>query len=309
MNNCRLLENRHPAPVDGPGGLFHSLAFHQLHSQGDGRFFEWADGEQVLASVHFTPTQDGCWRSPARGTFAGYAVTPGLALESLAAFHDAVEQRLVALGARRIEILPAPMAHDPAAFSNQVYLLRARGFTINRCDLNQSLDVDDRPLAQRMSYGNRKRLGKCEREGLHCEVVGIDTLPEVYDTIACNRSARGHTMSMTLAQLQTMAEALPERLVLFACRDATQTVAAAVCLRLDAQTLYVFYWGDRPGHATLSPVVSVADTIYSYCQAAGVRRLDVGTSTVDAEPNHGLLQFKRGLGFTESLKLSLEKTL
>lgn len=32
-------------------------------------------------------------------------------------------------------------------------------------------------------------------------------------------------------------------------------------------------------------------------------------STVGAEPNPGLIQFKRGLAFTESLKLRLTKSL
>lgn len=259
--------------------------------------------------MHFTPTQDGCWRSPARGTFAGYAVAPGLALASLASFHDAVEQRLWALGARHIEILPAPMAHDPAALSNQVYLLHSRGFTVSQCDLNQSLEIDERPLSQRMSYGNRKRLAKCGREGLQCAALGLDALPEVYDTISANRSAKGHAMSMTLAQLQAMAQTFPNNLLLFACRDASaQMVAAAVCLRLDAETLYVFYWGDRPGHATLSPVVALAEAVHARATVLGMKRVDVGTSTMDADANHGLLQFKRGLGFTESLKLRMEKT-
>lgn len=308
MSDARLLENRFLAPEGALGGLFHTPAFHRLHAQGQGSYFEWADGDQVRATIHFTPDAEGGWRSPARGTFAGYAFEPTLTLQELEAFHDAVEARLRERGARRVEILLAPMAHDPAAFSLQFYLLRTRGFRVARCDLNQSLAVDARPLAERMSYGNRKRLAKCEREGLRCTQVGAEALPEVYDTIASNRAAKGHAMSMSLAQLQTMAETFPDRLVLFACRAAGQTVAAAICLRLDAQRLYVFYWGDRPGHATLSPVVAVAEAVYAHAQQAGLACLDVGTSTLDSEANHGLLAFKRGLGFTESLKLSMEKS-
>ncbi|HZF79600.1 MAG TPA: GNAT family N-acetyltransferase [Rubrivivax sp.] len=292
-----------------PGCLFQSPAFFRLHAVQHGVFFEWVQDGRVLACIHFTPGEAGLWRSPARGTFAGYAWVDELRPEDLFAFHDAVMARLLALGARRVEILPAPMAHDPDRFSQQLYLLRSRGFDITQCDLNQSLEVDGRALAERMSYGNVKRLRKCEREGLVTSALPLSDLPEVHATLSANRASKGHAMSMSLAALQDMASALPDALQLFGCRAMGEMAAAAVCVRLSAEVMYVFCWGDRPGYGSLSPVVPVAQAIYAHCQATGVRQLDVGTSTVDREPNFGLLQFKRGLGFGSSLKLRLARDL
>jgi hypothetical protein len=311
MAEYRLLENVFARCNVGTslGGLFHSPAFFKMHAAGSGTFFEWEQDGKVVASIHFTAVEQGLWRSPARGTYAGFACAPGLRLESMLAFHDAVQARLATLGATRIEILSAPMAHDPVAFSNQIYLLRMRGFEITQCDLNHSLQVDARDLGERMSYGNLKRLRKCEREGLVAEELPLSALAKVYDTVAANRASNGHVMSMTLAQLQAMADCFPEAMVLFGSSGGDQLAAAALCFRLDADVLYVFYWGDRPGYASLSPVVSVADAIYRYCQRQGLRMLDVGTSTVGSEPNHGLIQFKRGLGFTESLKVRMTRTI
>lgn len=311
MAEYRLLENTFAGDsADRPlGGLFHTPAFFNLHSAGTGTFFEWEQNGKVVASVHFTPGADGLWRSPARGTFAGFACAPGLRLESLSAFEATVQARLIALGAARIEILPAPMAHDPVAFSNQLYLLRARGFELARCDLNHSLPIDARSLVERMSYGNVKRLRKCEREGLICEQLPLSALVTVYETLEANRAGNGHAMSMTLAQLQTMADTFPEAMLLFGTRDGDRLAAAGLCLNLGMGVLYVFYWGDRPGYASLSPVVGVADAIYRLGQQQGLRLLDVGTSTVDREPNHGLIEFKRGLGFDESLKVCLTRAV
>ena len=311
MAEPRLLINADPAPDSGERGcsLFQSRAFFELHAAGRGVFFEWAQGQRVVASIHLTQMADGLWRSPARGTYAGFAVEPGLSQEELGAFHDAVLQNLIDRGARQIEILPAPMAHDPVAFANQVYLLRSRGYAMSQCDLNHSMVVTEQSLADRMTYGNLKRLRKCEREGLHAERLPLHDLEAVYEVIAANRLAKGHAMSMSLPQLQTMAERFPEAIALFGSRDGLRLAAAAVCLRLGNGILYVFYWGDQPGYATLSPVVGIADAVYRHCQQEGLQLLDVGTSTVDVEPHHGLIQFKRGLGFTESLKLRLLKTL
>lgn len=311
MAEQRLLISADPT-CDSSGlarSLFQRRAFFELHADDSGVFFEWAHGQRVVASIHFTPLPDGLWRSPARGTFAGYVFEPSVSQQDLGAFHDAVLQSLVDRGARHIEVLPAPMAHDPVAFTNQVYLLRSRGYAISQCDLNHSLGVTDQSLAERMTYGNQKRLRKCEREGLRAEQLSLQDLGAVYEVIEANRLTKGHAMSMSLPQLQTMAAKFPDAIVLFGSRDGPRLAAAALCLRLGNGILYVFYWGDQPGYAALSPVVGIADAVYRHCQQEGLRLLDVGTSTVDRDPHHGLIQFKRGLGFTESLKLRLHKAI
>lgn len=308
MAEARLLENVFRDP--SLGALFQQPAFFELHADGRGVYFEWEQDGQVLASVHFTAMGEGCWRSPARGTYAGFAMRPGLRYDALLAFHDAVLERLAALGATRLELLPAPMAHDGAAFANQVHLLQARGWAISQCDLNHSLAVDERPLEARMTYGNVKRLRKCRREGVSAMPLPPGALPEVYDVIAANRLSKGYGVSMTLEALQAMQARFPGVMRLFGSRMPDgELAAAAVCLRLTPGILYVFYWGDRPGFAQLSPVVSVADAIHAHCQEEGIKLLDAGTSTVGTQANMGLIQFKRGLGFTESLKLRFSRSL
>ena len=307
MADYRLLENAFAG--DGLGSLFESPDFFDLHSGGQGQYFEWERAGRVVAAVHFTPVGDGVWRSPARGTFSGFVAGTQLPIEGLFDFHDRVLRRLQELGARRVEVLPAPMAHDPTAFAVQTYLLRSREYETMQCDLNYSLQVSPAPLSERMSYGNLKRLRKGEREGIVVRQLPIAELPQVYATLEANRTGKGHAMSMSLAQLQVMAERFPRSLVLFGSSLNETQIAAALCLRLTEDVLYVFYWGDRPGYASLSPIVGVADAIYQYCQTENMRILDVGTSTIDRDPNFGLIRFKQGLGFSESLKVRMVRSL
>lgn len=290
-----------------PGALFHRPEFFELHRGDSGCFFTWVGAGAVRAAVHFTDVGDGVWRSPARGTFAGLAWAGDLGPTELSAFAAAVEQQLVERGARRLEVLPPPMAHDPERFALATYVLHAQGWTVSTCDLNSSLLVDGRPLEERMSRGNAKRLRKCRREGLVAERLPQEALPQVHATLAANRAANDRVLSMDLAQLEQMRAALPEAMVLFGCRDGDVLAAAALCLRLDEQVLYVFYWGHLPSHGALSPVVLLADEIHRYCQREGFRLLDLGTSTTGAVPDPGLLRFKRGLGCTESLKVRMRK--
>lgn len=292
-----------------PDSYFHLPAYHRLHrGEQPSAYFEWAAGGEVSAAVHFTDMGQGLWRSPARGTFSGPLADPGLSLADLQAFLEQVDAELQDLGASSAEVLLPPEAHDPAAFARSVYLLGRLGYEVSSCDLNYSLAIDDRPFAERMSYGNRKRLNKCAREGLVAEQLPLSRMTQVYETLAANRASKGYSMSMTAEQVAELAGMFPDRVVLFGVPHDDVLAAAALCLKLSSRILYVFYWGDRLGYSTASPVVALADRIYSYCGEHGIDLLDIGTATVDREPNHGLVQFKRGLGFSESLKLRMTKT-
>lgn len=308
MSDYTLLENAFIG--SNRDELFQQPAFFRLHAESGGAYFELCRKDRAAALIHFTPV-DGkdTWRSPARGTFAGLSFEADLKSRELFAFFEGVESALRAKGAKNLEVLPAPQAHNATLFAQQVYLLRLFGFEIVQCDLNQSLDIDSRSLSERMSYGNLKRLRKCNREGLVARQLPQSDLSQVYETLAINRASKGISMSMTLAQLQLMVETLPKNVILFGCSDGDHLAAAALCLRVSPAVLYVFYWGDRPDYASQSPVVAVADAIYHYGREQGYKILDVGTSTIDRMPNFGLLEFKRGLGFSESLKVRMRKML
>jgi hypothetical protein len=174
-------------------------------------------------------------------------------------------------------------------------------------ELNYDMAVDSRPLLERMGSGNAKRLRKCVREGLVAQPVPLVEYLNVYRVIEDNRRRRGFPMTMSAEQLGDMARAFPDRLHLFsviAPGTTSSMCAAAVTVALTESILYVLYWGDAAGMETYSPIALLASSIYEFCQARGFTRLDVGTSTVAGVPNHGLIQFKRNLGFVESLKLS-----
>ena len=128
---------------------------------------------------------------PRAGHLWRLRVAPELRLDALLAFHDAVHARLTELGARRVEVLPAPMAHDPSPFPTSATCCARGGYETTHCDLDHSLDLDTRPLGERMTYGNLKRLRKCEREGMVGAPLTIDALPEVFDTLAANRASKG----------------------------------------------------------------------------------------------------------------------
>lgn len=289
--------------------LFHSWEYFNLHRKNNGHFYEWSKKGTVVGHVHFTEIQAGIWRSPARGTFSGFHFANNLKLEDQFQFYDEVENALKTEGAKELEILLPPMSHSTMEFSNQIYLLHSKGFEISRCDLNYSLNIDERDFFSHISYGNQKRLRKSAAERLKASQLDHSFLPQVYETLAINREGKGNTLSMTLEQLQEMVTTFPDKFQLFGVWDNSILAAASICIRISPDILYVFYWGDIPGYSNTSPVVTIAENIYNYCHDNKIKLMDIGTSTINEVANFGLINFKKGLGFNESLKVCMIKNL
>jgi len=289
--------------------LFNTEAFFRLHADGRGHYFQWLVDQHACITAHFTEVTPGVFRSPARGTFGALSHIPGVTLDDLQSFVSEISAYLQTCGGKVIEVLLPPLQHDPAGVSVQYFLFRADGFAESSVDLNHAQCVDAQPFADKINYANRKRLNKCRREGFEVSAVVAERLSDVYATIAENRASRGYPMTMGEEPLRQMQELFPDAVQLYACEHQGQIAAAAICLQLSPDVLYVFYWGDRPGYSQYSPVVPIAEYLYQSCQTRGIGLLDVGTSTLDVRPNFGLIHFKRALGFSESLKFRLEKRL
>lgn len=294
------------------GAIFQHKSFLDLHKKTDEFFyFEYLKLDEVIASIYFCKMSNGKWRSPLRGTFSGLYAGVDVRLQELLDFMGHVEDFMRQNGADCLEILVPPLAHQSSLNSRQIYLLHSLNYQFSQCDLNYTLDVSSNPFDAHLSIGNKKRLKKCYKNNLLATQLPNSKLAEVYKVINENRVSKGYQVSMTLAQLEKMIDSFEQETCLFGVEDLTENkfIASAICFRIYPSVLYVFYWGDLPGYSTLSPVVLLAESIYKFCQFNNIATLDVGTSTEDKQPNHGLINFKRALGFEESLKFRMTKNL
>lgn len=261
---------------------------------------------KVYATLAIHESGPGTWISPRRGTFGGLSLNEPLDFPLAEQFIGILVCMLRAEGAASICIRCAPARHDLALFTVVTNTLLRQDFTIACQEMNYDLTIDERPYMERIDYGNAKRIRKALREGFVAQQVGPEACPAIHQLIEKNRARLGVAVSMSLPQLQEMVQLFPGRMHFFAVhRDASLSalVAAAVCVALTDKILYVLYWGDAADVSTYSPIALLASTIYGFCQAHGFAVMDAGISTLKGQPNAGLIQFKRNLGFTESLKL------
>jgi len=299
----------HFLPADG-NHIFNEVDYFKLYSGSSNDVYAQlvrTAENRVCATISFYESGNKVFVSPKRGTFGGLGLNCPLDAQTVERFLVVLFDHLKALGAHEIDVKGAPFSHDLALSSLVSNILLRRGGVITSHEINQDMRIDARPFSQRIGYGNDKRIRKCLREGFIAEQVDVSGLEDAYNVIRDNRIRRGYPVSMTAEQLGTMVETFPGRLHFFAVypdSKRSRIVAAAICIAVSHSVLYVFYWGDAADMSSYSPIALLASRIYEFCQQQEFQLLDVGTSTLAGEPNHGLINFKRNLGFSESLKLS-----
>jgi len=284
--------------------IFCRAAFARLHPAATDFSLQLVDDAagEAVAACRFARDEGGVWRSPLRGSFGGLGLTEAGVGGGTALLAEA-ERRLS--GEARVVL--APLAYSPEAGPRELNLFLGRGWSVARHELTQAIPIGAAEFAAVVRKEKRRKLNLCRREGVAARRLAAHELQAAYGVMAEGRIKRGLPLSMAWPDLARMCAALPEDVLGFGAERDGRLIAAAICIRVDARVLYAFYYGDRPGHDALNPVLPVLDAAYEHWRAAGGALLDLGASTLDGVPNDSLLAFKRSLGAELSVKFWLAK--
>jgi hypothetical protein len=291
--------------------FFDRKYFDLIVEKNNGFYLQWlSDNQKPLITTYFINEGNGVFSSPSRGTFGGFGIANHrCSILDIAEFVSESDTLLREKGAKNIKIKLPPISHDPSSISVTMLQLLNLGYRVSGAELNYSMDVNNINFDQRVEYGNKKRINKCVKFGIEASMVGLDLYSEVYNVIKINRESKGYPVTLSYLELKKFIDKIPEKFVFFKAENSGVIVASAICIRISDDILYVFYWGDIPGYQEYSPVVLIAKEIYKYCQENYIKIIDIGTSSVNGIVNLGLSNFKKRLGFVESLKFNLEKNV
>ena len=298
------------------GSLFNRSMFFHLHCVVQSRhdmyliLLERRKGT-VQAMFWCSDIGNGHYRSPKRGSFGGIEVLSPLSFEAREGFVDAIVDIVKGRGGRCLEIILPPLSYTPASTSLTVNVLLRSGFVLSGHELNYSMSIDpDVGFRSLVDAKNRNKMNKCMKSSFLCRTLSsLEELEEAYRVIEINRAKKNIPMTMPWAALLEMHESIPDSVCCFGCYSDGKMVASSICVRISAEILYVFYWGEIDGVESFSPLSYLAEHIYNFCVENSYRNLDAGTASIEGIPNVGLASYKKKLGFGESLKLTLLKTI
>jgi len=291
--------------------IFNTYRYFELHKIPNASYIALlnTDTNAIIGVCHFTELENKVFISPFRGTFAGPELLEDN-FEALQAFLALLEEALKQRGARQIAFTAAPFQYN-TLFSEQLErAATGAGYAITKNDPSYIIEVNDAEFAEGINRNHHRNLKKCTSAGfIFKQVFTNHEMRQVYDVIAANRRRKGYDISMTWEQIMQMQSLFADGIYFFGALHNKTIIAAAICIRINADALYVFYWGDIPGYEHYSPVTFVAEGIYKFARQNHFKWLDAGSASLNGQPIGGLIHFKEGLGFVASRKLTYAKTL
>ena len=283
---------------------------HRLTQSPDGwHSFYWVDEKRkVVTAFWHLHVDEECAFSPFRATFSGPQFTSKVSLRQLVSFITCVHDQLTNLGVKKFLVTLPPQGYDNYSFVLAYQAFVDAGFVPIKSEAVAIIPVGDMAFENLIHSSEKKKINKCKKRGYTFKKVFFSEFERLYSFIEECRAERGHQLSLPMKELEAIIKKQPNSFSYFCVQDNTKYVAAAICIHINDEILYVFYGGHLKEYDKVSPAVYLYKGIYEVCQLQNIRMIDFGTSPKNGATNYDLLDFKTYLGSELSLKVTFSKS-
>jgi len=265
------------------------------------------EDKKAAASIHFH-LQNLTASSPFKAPFGSVEFSEKLAIKDLYEFLKQTEQSLSSKGIRKIHIKNPPESYRPSSSVLEVLLLNLK-YRILQAEISTAIVVDGTEYDLKIEAWEVRKLNQVKKAKLRFQEIPISEIEAVYGFVLACRHERQQSLSMALEELMKVVAVYPGRIILFGVYQDQALAAASISIRVSNRIVYNFYSAHPRKFDFLSPVVMLMQGIYEWSQEHGVELIDLGTSSLEDQPNFDLLDFKLRLSGRPSSKLTFEKDL
>ena len=281
------------------GTIFHTLKFLSYHPAGRFEFMHLgARDERELVAVlpGGRAAADGLevFKSPLGASFGGFVFsTPDLRrmIETARAMH----RHLADAGFGAVEMMLPPSCYYSLGDENIRYMMTAAGYELYARDATSviPLEMFDGHSIQGVLARNIRKAG---RSGVEVEPAGGGDLEAFYGVLAKNLAAKGIEPTHSLEEVEYLAGAFPDRVVVFAARAGGEVVGGCLVMVCNDRVGLAFYICDDPDRRPLTVAETALYRAALWLKDRGVSFFDLGTVSRGADINWGLVQFKSKFG-------------
>lgn len=273
-----------------PSTVFGSAAFNMLNSHKAERV-EFLAGLDAAGSAEMgmvAGLRDGIWRAPFSAPMSALSWRRDLRLATVADFMTRVKEKLC----------DAPLRLTlPPEFIAPEMLSKIAGTAINMAskvivEYNYHYNLSRMSDFEGHLHRNaRKNYHRALKEDFIFEKTDTS---RAYTVIAANRCSKGYNLAMSLTDVEATATVID--IDAFILRHGDTDVAAAIVYTIAPGIAHVVYWGDAPGFEQMRPMNLLPYHVFSHYHDLGYSIVNIGTSSTDGVPNHGLCDFKESIG-------------
>jgi len=293
-----------------PSHVFNSGAFTELNaSRFESVYYLLFKDAKIRLGIVFG-LKDKVLLSPFSAPYGGFeSVNSEIKLYQIDAALQALLVWSKVKGVAGIRILPPSSFYTPDFSAKITNCLYRADFTTKNIELNYYYQTDNfsDSYAQTIWYNAKKNLNKSLSLGLTFEKITAEHGSVAHAVIVQNRSERGFPMRLTWEQLEKTATVIS--VDYFLVKSGAISIASAIIYHVAPSVVRVVYWGDLPEFSELKTMNFLSYNVFKYYKEIGIKTIDIGHSTVDSVPNHGLCEFKEGIGCSIDLLTEYYKSL
>jgi hypothetical protein len=242
-----------------------------------------------------------------RAPFGSFRLTEGASETELSRLLEKIESWAKVHNVSHLMIRSYPDAYHPAHNALIKNALHRSGFNVKYDDISQLISIEK--AGMNLDTHKRRRRRKADDSDFTFRLLPLSFLAEAYSLVVESRENKNYPVTMTLKDLEATFERFPHEYLLFGVFDKNKMVATSVSIKVNSEIMYSFYIGDALAYRSYSPVTTLVDGIYRYCQTHQFKILDLGLSTDKGVMNEGLYTFKKTFGTFDSHKLTYLKQL
>lgn len=274
------------------GTIFHSLKFLSYHPKG--RFKNHhliiKDRERTIA-LFPAVIQDKTVISHQGASYGGFVLQDGVGIHTI---YLAVENLVAYLKNhhyKKVILTQTPLIYYKSPHQYLDFALVKKGFTYLKREVTAVIPLDAADPLLTFHADARRSTKKALREGVRVSIS--DDLTTFYKILKRNLSMR-HNVSPThtLRELKKLKSIYPEDIILFAAFRKNRMLGGIVIFVANPRVLLAFYISHDNKYQAYRPVNLLFYEVLKWGHTRGFKYLDLGTFTLNMEPNWGLGRFK-----------------
>lgn len=234
----------------------------------------------------------GMLRSPFSAPFGGFHYRhEHMFYHIFTDFLEGLKDYVVQSGYKSVSITLPPDIYQKNFNAKCVRAFLQLGFTMQAPDLTNWVKLDD--FEGNWTKGAvAQNCRKAMKYHLTC-VMGStrSSMETAYNVIHNNRAEQGRNIYMELDDILQVQKLFPIDFFMVQQPDG-ETLGAAICYRGHPKIIQVIFMGDNLEKRNWGIMDYLYMSMYDFYKSKGYKYLDLGLSSLNGEPNTGLLRFK-----------------
>ncbi len=281
------------------GTLFHTRAFlayhpHERFKDASLLFFKKKKLLAVLPAALVQKDSALTFISHPGASFGGFVAAPNLSLHDQEALVTTLIHYCRAQNFSALELSLPPLFYHAQSDANWEYTYYRAGFRFQRRELTQAVRLDS-SREQRYDAEFQRQARRAQKLGVVIQTG--EKLADFYEILQRHLTEKhGANPTHSLTELLDLQQRLPGRINLFAACVEARMIAGFIVFLCNARVAMTFYIGQRYEDQHYRAINLLTHEAMNWCERKGFTYLDFGTSTINLEPNWGLIKFREAAG-------------